>query len=105
MLQQLFLLVDGLIIALGVYLVGSDKPIGWALSSIAESIWIVWAVYVGLWGMVPTAIVLLLMNLRGWYRHRNLKSRFISWENKVLSYEGSELRVQAIEKELKDSLE
>jgi len=80
MLEQLFLLLNGLAICFGVYLVGSDKNSGWYVASIAETTWLLWTLYAGQWGLVPSALGLLIVNIRGLWLHRAKFRGFVELE-------------------------
>ena len=102
MYEQLFLLVNGMALIWSVYLVGSDNPKGWGIGIAAEGTWLVWVVATGLWGLIPCAGGLLLMNIRGWWRHRKeTKSLLKAWEKKVLSVPGAKHRVAVLTAEMK----
>jgi len=93
MLEQIFLLLNGLALAIGVGMVASDRPAGWRVSVAAETSWLIWVVVSGLWGLLPSATALLVMNIRGWYLHRKNKAVTVATVLDVLTIEETPQRV------------
>lgn len=72
--MQGFQFLTGMLIVLAVWQIGSGRALGWYLSVFAQSCWIAFVLIDGMWAMLPSALILAAVQIRGLLRWSKCQS-------------------------------